>query len=291
MYGEQPLLDRLWLPFKNDSGYTIPAYGVFHQSQSPLELLNGELIIVGVRASIFPGKVPQFVNGPVEVLDDGYGRCLSPANGPCLAQYSATCGTTPSDGRNWGLIPNSFALWPGIPGYRIIQELDPVPSGWNSGAVYVMQERVATGLCVAIEDWNDVSTTHVNAHPKDDDFGEYDGSGNLPEVTVVVYLPRNGSWADPAIFDGDEFRWWAPGHSGYWAPTLHAVPFGDYLDDKVGTVKFWNLTTGALPVHWRQYGNANEFIRIANSAGAGSAFGTTGTDYTSRNLVCVERFK
>jgi hypothetical protein len=68
---------------------------------------------------------------------------------------------------------------------------------------------------------------------------------------------------------------------------------GDYLDDKIGTIKFWNLSTGAIPQGWQQVADSNEkFVRCANTyAATGSTFGTTGTNYTSIDMIAIERFE
>ena len=62
------------VPFWNDSGDTIPPYGLF--KVDGLENKNGRNVLVAVKPDTFGSQDNVAVNGSVSVSDDGVGACV-----------------------------------------------------------------------------------------------------------------------------------------------------------------------------------------------------------------------
>ena len=148
--------------------------------------------------------------------------------------------------------------------------------------------------------WTDAADPFVTCNPCIDSGGTlpYDGATTLPGTSFTlpaqsfrVYLPRGGSDRDPQVYSGEVlpyFLGWSGDQTGW--GSSRAYHAGDYLGPKIGTVCMWNLAVGVIPQGWRQIWTGDRFLRGAAAAGTGT-FGTTGTDYDYRDVICIERFQ
>lgn len=117
MFGEQPLLDRLWLPFTCSSA--VDALGVMVANGSTTT--NGQLILQTAQPTdINDCEKVLYVNGPTDVAANAYGRCTM-AQAPIFALYS---GDAPAAGDKMGPQATSWSLLKDNPGFLAVDAGD-----------------------------------------------------------------------------------------------------------------------------------------------------------------------
>jgi hypothetical protein len=94
------------LPFRNDSGEEIPARAVI-QITGSVTLANGEIVLKADKPDTAGLAGEHYVNGPMSVIDGGYGRCIVPVS-PTWVSYDTAA--TPAFGENWGPQDGSFKI-------------------------------------------------------------------------------------------------------------------------------------------------------------------------------------
>lgn len=62
------------IPYKNNSGEAIPAYGIV-RSDGVVSAIGGRVIISAEKPNTYGSQYTHFLNGPVAVPDGGYGSC------------------------------------------------------------------------------------------------------------------------------------------------------------------------------------------------------------------------
>jgi len=249
-YGSASLNDRSWVSARAYF-FTLPAFGCA-QVQSTVNISSKRVLSLE-KPDFAAGYNRMFViNGPEE-LTNRYGRVLFASDRPtrALCQVGASPGSV-YPGTIWGPLNDSCKLFPGIPGFRMFDNMDVDD---NPSNVYLVQRDTSsvTAFCKATSDWwitsSDLVPT-VTANPCTDHTGieTYDGSQAwLPAVQIVVGLPRAPAM-DPMIRTGDVFQY-APVNNG----TRSGVPFyatGPYLDAKLGTVRLWTGSIANIPRGW-----------------------------------------
>lgn len=73
------------IPFRNNSGETIPAFGVIRCSDS--EAVEGRTVIIAEKPNTYGSQYLHFFNGPIDVPAGGYGSCTS--SFPALAKFNS----------------------------------------------------------------------------------------------------------------------------------------------------------------------------------------------------------
>ena len=117
MFGEQALLDRLWLPFACTSA--VDALGVMVANGSTT--VNGQLILQTAQPTSSTNfQKVLYINGPTNVPANGVGRCTM-AQAPIFALYS---GDTPSAGDKLGPQASSWSLLKDNSGYLAVGDGD-----------------------------------------------------------------------------------------------------------------------------------------------------------------------
>jgi len=261
----------------------------------------------------FIGRL-AYINGADAVAAGSTGVCYSASEIPRWALINpesfTTSTTLPLDEWNCGPVPGSFELHAGLPGFIAIgpesKFLPPSPDPELSLAL-VVRDPHGVGWAKAIAGWEDnayPSEPIVRANPCSASGNAaaavlriYDGVDSEPEITIQIALPRNGTGRDPNIKSGNYLAYRMSYITRTYFDTYGGYQFlaaGDYLDDKIGTVKMWAGTVANIPQGWRVYSaiSAGDFIRHhATTAGGTGTFGTTGTNYAYRNLIVIERFE
>ncbi len=118
---------------------------------------------------------------------------------------------------------------------------DFTPTGGAARRLYIAEQDYETFYGEAYENWTDASPPNppfVRVRPIDD----LAGSNRVDTFSQTVFLPRHAE-RDPNVVSGDRIAF-RLGMDGTW------VCVSDYLDDKIGTVKFWSLASGAVPPGW-----------------------------------------
>lgn len=109
----------------------------------------------------------------------------------------------------------------------------------------------------------------VTALPASDPTGTPSGAG-----AITIYLPRWNAAKDPNVYSGDILQY----------VTVNGVNYavGDYLDDRIGTIKYQHHAT--IPHGWEAYSDCyGKFIQGASAAAAGG--GTSSHTHTGTVTV------
>jgi len=313
-WGDAPLTDTEWIPFRNEHAETVPAYGAM--------VFNGGYVTAGgivcikatrTRSPEYYGTnfcYPLLINGPSDVASGAYGRCTIASNRPTLA----LCTTRGSDsaGNRFGPIPDTWTLGIGLPGFRQVSwstaggDADEIG---DSTHVVVMRDPDAFSYipAVATTNWDDRSATFWALQA---DLCAYDGSTRSPQINVSVELPYYASGGHPNIVSGAELFVALIQSDG--AVSGGWVCVSPYMDAAIGTVRATIKTTaptgwaimdgtangagnggsgtdmrGYFPVGYKSgdsdfgswLGTGGDRTHVHDS-GTGTTFGTTGTDYT-----------
>jgi len=115
------------IPFRNDSGEQIPAFGVFKVTGS-VTITDFGQALKAEKPDTYGSQFIHFVNGPQPVDGTKIGYCANPSQ-PVYAKYDT--GTTPANADLWGP-DSSFDLKEDVGGFQII-------GGVVSGRVLVVQ--------------------------------------------------------------------------------------------------------------------------------------------------------
>jgi hypothetical protein len=244
----------------------------------------------------------QYINGSTAVSAGEKGWCYAAAEKPRWALINPEMINSQSTAYmrypTVGAVIGSNYLHAGLPGFRV---LGPFAEIGSTTQALVQRDWSGGGWAIAKGDWTDGDREpFVQAYPittpdTTDAFTYrvYDGVDLEPEIRINIALPRNGTDRDPNVQTDNVIAYHQHAHypdgssSGF-------VAAGSYLDDKIGTVKFWAGATVDIPQGWRKYASVTEgdFIRHHDStAGGTGTFGTTGSDYAYRNLITIERFE
>jgi hypothetical protein len=121
------IFDKYEIPFKNESGEQIPAYGVFKVTETVNVTGHGP-ILKAEKPDTYGSQYIHFVNGPQPVEDTKIGYCANPSQ-PIFAKYDDA--DTPANAELWGP-DSSFDLKKDVGGFQII-------GGAVSGRVLVVQ--------------------------------------------------------------------------------------------------------------------------------------------------------
>ncbi len=235
-------------------------------------------------------------------------------------------------GQSYGIIPGGTELYPGIPGFVVLPNNLAGPPGdvtenLSDGGLAVLVLGVP-GLQVcyakANADWVDTNANHdmpyvicnpvisidstggvvTGQFPYDGSATTPDGLGTMPDVEIVVWLPKNGTERDPNIRTGNIIMYRQAGTNLDMPSSIHKpgqggnlssfIIAGGYLDDKIGTIKLWNLTTAAIPQGWRVWTGFvnNDFLRLnTTTTGGGGNFGAAGAAHGFVEVIPIERFQ
>lgn len=277
---------------KSTGSVTIPAYGVAVVSENTsVDYL--ELAIPKVNTGFLISPYRLYVNGPSAVAYNDYGHCQAAKERPVLALVKTFSVSLFTLSRSWGLVPSAtdFTLWPFLPGFTIVSSAGP-----TAGVQYVVANPWQTCWAKASADWvNDGSCPYVYARPCSYngayvyDGGTY-GGVTFPALNYLIRLPRNGSNRDPNIHTGDIFRY-GPGDTC--KPTQAEDPFvgcGGYLDDKIGSVKFWNGTVANIPSGWSQIGVVTPTLMAACNLDTENGLGGTITYGTGEDTISYTQY-
>lgn len=119
--------------FRNDSGETIPPYGIIKITNTVKQ--NGIYLLKGEKPDAWGSQYSHYVNGPAEVADGDEGRCYVPTS-PVWAAYDT--GDTPAVGEPWGPTSGSWELSQDVGGFEVIS------SETDDGKVLVIQRPMLT---------------------------------------------------------------------------------------------------------------------------------------------------
>ena len=100
------------IPFFNDSGFTIPAYGVFR-----ITSFRYGAFVAGL-SNIYGSQYNHLINGPEEVEDQSFGLAAD-GTVPVYAAYNVSDGT-PTYGDMYGPRDSSFILQKNTGGFRAL---------------------------------------------------------------------------------------------------------------------------------------------------------------------------
>jgi len=102
-----------WLPFRNDSGETIPPHAVMRVTGT--DLVGEQQVLTASKPSTTFQRY-YAINGTAAVRDGRIGRCTT---GPqCIVRYDTSA--TPAFGETWGAKPSSWDLFQGRPGFNVL---------------------------------------------------------------------------------------------------------------------------------------------------------------------------
>ena len=249
----------------------------------------------------------SFINLSGDITDNGVGACATGGRRAVWALYNLVNANYPSTGESWGMVPGSFELHAGLPGFIALgpRETDP------RRALFVRSDREHVWWARATTDWwesTGASTPgnwygtdtnvdqYVTANPITGDVSDlhvYDGTDLLPEIEIEILLSNSDSGRMPNVRMGNNIGY----NIGPVFPKMGAnavatfMAVGDYTDDPVGTVKLWNETLARIPQGWRQVSDVSDkFLRAGDSVVSGT-FGTTGIDYNYVRYILIERFE
>lgn len=110
------------VPFKNDSGQTIPGWAVMRSTGTAV-VANQVVLKMGQPNGTL--ERCYYLNGPCAVQAGQYGVTAGawPSGFPIYAQYDGGSGsgsTTPAYGQSWGAQASSWVLAPNRPGFTIL---------------------------------------------------------------------------------------------------------------------------------------------------------------------------
>ncbi len=208
--------------------------------------------------------------------------------------------STDEQGKSWGPAHNSWYLWPGLPGFRLLIN----KSGTNM--VYVIADM--SGIYTAkVISWS-TPTTQINyynivANPTTMFGGRvYDGttqnSVTYPEMEIDIRIPSVyytvSQLRSPNLLEGDEIYYratWGVMNTGE-TPRPQYIAEGDYMDEPIGTVKMWTGSVASIPRGWQVYSALDGKFPLGDNSGTldSGTFGTSGSDYSYQEVRFIERY-
>lgn len=233
--GEYSELDKChWVKFLNNSGETIPPYGVLRVTGTTTR--NGQPFFTVAKPTSAKQKYYP-INGAAAVGAGQVGECtFSP-------QAIAALASSPSVGTELGPVNNSWTLSTSGEGFYyfgtkandrslLLGEVVQVASPTSSSTT-----EVKWGLCQANWVDNDPYCDYVVVKQCDDCTG-----ANPVDPTLEVLLPPANE-SDPNVVSGYVIAF---------AQTTDSsnVCVSDYMDDKIGTAKMWTGVNIDVPVGW-----------------------------------------
>lgn len=134
--------------YRNDSGETVPAYGIIKITEFVTE--NGFYLAKGDKPDTWGSQYSHYVNGPLDIADGDVGECYVP-NGPVWAKYDT--GSTPLVGQSWGPTNNSWQLSQHVGGFEVLSAtgvdgyllVTQKPMLWFLGKTDASHAKSATG--------------------------------------------------------------------------------------------------------------------------------------------------
>lgn len=228
------ILSRLnqnhWLPFRNDSGETVPPYAVMRVTGT--ETVHGQTILT-IGKPDGSNQNWYAINGPGQIAANSIAGCtLSPS-----AIIRVESGT-PSNGDEWG--PSSGNWGIGSSGSRFFI-FGSKTSGRNLNLVEAVQTTSASKTFWGLtqSNWvdNGTSCDHVPVKKCDDCEGSNPSGDN-----INVLLPKAND-ADPNVIATTVIAYAEADDGTY-------VCVSDYMDDAIGTVKMWTGSYLSVPSGW-----------------------------------------
>lgn len=177
-----PPQESIGIPFRNDSGYTIPAHGIIQENGSVT--ISGTEYVKGIRPDGTP-KSLYLVNLEDAVADGatGLGTWLSDAG---WLAYNTT--HVPAAKESWGPQSGSFLAYRGAPGFYII--------GNSDGTIVRARQRVVGRVFAATSEamsQGGIALCRIISHngnnfyfPDIDEIEVYDFYMNLGEDDIPV---------------------------------------------------------------------------------------------------------
>jgi hypothetical protein len=104
------------ISYKNNSGETVPAYGVIKITGTS-QNAAGVYIFTGDKPDTWGSQYRHYVNGPIDIADGDGGVCYVPTS-PVWAKYDT--GDTPAVGEAWGPTDDSWELSQHVGGFEIL---------------------------------------------------------------------------------------------------------------------------------------------------------------------------
>ena len=247
------LTDPRWEIFAlSESGETVPSGGVMRVSDIARET-GGWLEFKTSQptgASDYGFQRPCFLNHSFAVAHADNGRCAIPAERPIWAAIKFYHSQYLNPGASWGPAPDSWLLYPGLPGFQFVSSGNYNTDYFKDGddnywAAMVIDWLNSTWWAKATADWVNGTPSHIIANPCLAGYGSqpYDGTGDYPEISIWVDLPRHGSREDPNIHTGDYFRYSLQGLYN----TRQVVGVAPYLDGVIGEVRWHAKAPTANP--------------------------------------------
>lgn len=158
-------------PFRNDSGETIPAGGVFRATGAETDDAGG-VFLTAEKSNTYGSQWSHYINGPAPVADGQFGLCFA-AEMPVRAAYDGE--ETPVVGSSWGPINDSWLLHQYGGGFRIV-------GAASDGLVLVMRQPLLTLVVELDEDLEPDSSATASALYYDSNTGDWLDSGETVEV-------------------------------------------------------------------------------------------------------------
>lgn len=115
-------LSKWEIPFRNDSGETIPAFGVIRvtgATEIEAEFGANHFVVTADKSNTYGSQYTHYLNGPVAVADGAYGTCTSVF--PAMAKHDGT--TSPTLGKLFGPRDDSWVLNKETGGFIVLKEL------------------------------------------------------------------------------------------------------------------------------------------------------------------------
>jgi hypothetical protein len=257
--------------FDNKSGYTIPSRGIFRISYSNWaysaeyggRAIGGYLINAG--GDVAYGMTGQYVTA----IERGESALIATTSGVSLDDSLwSSCGPLPHN--------HDFALWPFLPGFSYLGTL-------ASDKILVKKSTDAIAYAKVTQAWSDDGVNGYCVANPCSRLGTYvyDGTGDLPLCSLTIRLPINGRGKDPNIQVGNIIAYRVL-YSGDNNDGIVYMAAGDYLDDKIGTVKMWKLSEGAISQGWLSYTATTAIAHSHSTGGAIASF--TG-------IIFIERYQ
>jgi hypothetical protein len=174
---QRPTVARPWVPFRNDSGETVPAFGAMFVTDTTSagdetggpEGQGGTILICDKPGSTLHRRI--VFNGPDEVEDGHYGWCLE--SGHIDASYDTG---TPTSGDSYGIKPGQWTLTKNGVGDFLVD-----------GVVDASNKRVY-GTWGGIENLVLIADSNIDAAA-----GTTPGSG---DATIQIFSDGDNEWVD-----------------------------------------------------------------------------------------------
>lgn len=129
----------MWLPFRNDSGETIPPHAVMRITGTSV---IGDQSVLTVSKPNTTLERFYAINSAAAVASGRFGQATT--GPPCMVRYDTA--VTPAFGQSWGAKPSTWDLFPNRPGFSILGVLTnnrvPVVS-----LVHAVQEPITVIKC------------------------------------------------------------------------------------------------------------------------------------------------